>query len=151
MSSSSALYWLLLAAVLLAGTLMPAQAGINSLLARELSSTLAAATLSFLVGGTALALLLILQPGDFRPAGLLQLNWWLWTGGLIGAFFVFTAAWAAPRTGALLFTSLVLAGQLLGALLLDHQGWLGFRENPVNPAKIGGIVLIVLGVWLIRR
>ncbi len=151
MSQPGLLIWLVPAAALLAGALMPAQAGINSLLAKEIASPLAAATLSFLVGGLALAALLALQPGTFRPAALPQLSWWHWIGGLFGAFFVFTAAWAAPRTGALLFMVLVLAGQLLGALLLDHQGWLGFREAPVTPAKIGGIVLIFLGVWMIRR
>lgn len=144
-------YWLPFAAALLAGALMPLQAGINSLLAREISSSLAAATLSFVVGCLALLLLLSLQPGEFRPTQLTKLQWWHWLGGLCGAFFVFTATWAAPRTGALLFTAAVLAGQLISAMLFDHQGWLGFRQMPVNLSKIAGIGLICCGVWLIRR
>ena len=42
--------WLFLLMALVAGIFMPVQAGINGLLARELSSTLAAATVSFIIG-----------------------------------------------------------------------------------------------------
>ncbi len=51
-------------------------------------------------------------------------------GSLLGAFFVFTAAFVAPRIGALLFMVLVLLGQLSSAVFLDHQGWVGYKEIP---------------------
>lgn len=130
---------------------MPVQAGINALLARELSSTLAAATISFLMGTAALILLLLVQRQSIPVAGIKQLQWWHLAGGLMGAYFVFTAAFAAPRIGALLFMALVLAGQMTTALLLDHQGWLGFRESSITVGKVFGMVCIATGVWLIRR
>lgn len=130
---------------------MPVQAGINALLARELSSTLAAATISFLMGTAALILLLLVQRQSIPVTGIKQLQWWHLAGGLMGAYFVFTAAFAAPRIGALLFMALVLAGQMTTALLLDHQGWLGFRESSITVGKVFGMVCIATGVWLIRR
>lgn len=145
------LIWLFLAMAFMAGAFMPVQAGINGLLAQEISSSLAAATISFMVGTLALALALLLQRENIPAAAFRQLQWWHWAGGLMGAFFVFTAAHAAPRIGALLFMALVLAGQMSSALLLDHQGWLGFRQSPLNTGKTLGLACIVLGVWLIRR
>jgi transporter family-2 protein len=47
--------------------------------------------------------------------------------------------------------ALVLAGQLSMALTLDHFGWAGFREAPISPGKLAGLLLIVAGIWLIRR
>lgn len=47
--------------------------------------------------------------------------------------------------------ALVIAGQLSMALTLDHFGWAGFREAPISLGKIGGLLLIVTGIWLIRR
>ena len=66
-------------------------------------------------------------------------------------FFIFIAAFAAPRVGALLFMVLVLAGQLGMAMTLDHFGWAGFRENPISALKLAGIAAIGVGIWLIRK
>jgi transporter family-2 protein len=37
------------------------------------------------------------------------------------------------------------------ALLLDHFGWAGYRQASISLGKVGGIVLVLAGVWLIRR
>lgn len=73
---------------------------------------------------------------------LRDLSWWQWSGGLLGAFFIATAAFCGPRIEAL---------QLGMALLLDHNGWGGFRESPITVGKAMRMVLIIGGVWLIRR
>ena len=143
--------WLFLAMAFMAGAFMPVQAGINALLARELSSTLAGSVISFCVGTLALVTLMLLQRESVPLAAFKNLQWWHWAGGLMGAFFVFSAAFAAPRTGVLLFMTLVLAGQLCTALLLDHQGWLGFRQASISVSKLLGLGCIGIGVWLIRR
>ncbi len=148
---SPQIYWLLLAMALISGALMPLQAGINGLLAKEVSSALNAATISFVVGALALLILALIQRDSVSFETFKGLQWWHWAGGLLGAFFVFTAAFVAPRIGALLFMALVLLGQLSSAVFLDHQGWVGYKEIPINLGKIAGLMLILGGVWVIRR
>lgn len=143
--------WWLLALPLLAGAMLPLQAGINGQLARHLSSVMAAALVSFLVGSLILLVIVLAQREVSGLGAFKGLSWWHWSGGLLGAFFIASAAFAAPRTGALLFMVLVLAGQLGMALLLDHNGWAGFREAPISLGKVLGLALIVGGIWLIRR
>ena len=65
--------------------------------------------------------------------------------------FIATAAFAGPKVGAVLFMVLVIAGQLSMAVTLDHFGWAGFREAPITAGKLGGLLLIIAGIWLIRR
>lgn len=144
-------YSILIGLTLLAGALMPLQAGINSQLAKQLPSALTAALISFIVGTMALLLIVLYQRGMPAFADLRGLSWWHWIGGFMGAFFIAHAAYASPKIGATLFMALILAGQLLMALILDHQGWAGFRENPVTPGKIAGVGLVLFGVWLIQR
>jgi transporter family-2 protein len=143
--------WWLLLLPLIAGACLPLQAGINGQLARQVSSTLSAALISFIVGTLALLLMVLVQREAPSLGALKGLTWWHWSGGLLGAFFIFVAAFAGPRIGALLLMALVLAGQLGMALTLDHFGWAGFREAPISLGKIGGLLLIVAGIWLIRR
>jgi transporter family-2 protein len=45
--------------------------------------------------------------------------WWMYLGGILGIAFITTASWAVPRYGVLVFALTSIAGQLLGALLLD--------------------------------
>ncbi len=148
---SPQIYWSLLAMAFVSGALMPLQAGINGLLAKEVSSALNAATISFLVGTVVLLILALLQRDSVSIDTFKGLHWWHWAGGMLGAFFVFTAAFVAPKIGALLFMALVLLGQLSSALFLDHQGWVGYKEIPINLGKMAGLVLILGGVWVIRR
>jgi transporter family-2 protein len=143
--------WWLLALPFLAGAFLPLQSGINGQLAKQLSSVLAAAFISFAVGTAALLLLVLSQKEMPGLASFKSLTWWHWVGGLMGAFFIATAAFAGPRVGAVLFVALVIAGQLAMAISLDHFGWAGFREAPITLGKFAGLLLIVAGIWLIRR
>ncbi len=99
----------------------------------------------------ALLALALFQRDTVSIESLKNLHWWHWAGGLLGAFFVFTAAFVAPRIGALLFMVLVLLGQLSSAVFLDHQGWVGYKEIPINFGKIAGLLLILGGIWVVRR
>ncbi|MCU1723972.1 MULTISPECIES: DMT family transporter [Pseudomonas] len=143
--------WWLLCLPFIAGAFLPLQAGINGQLAKQVSSVLAAALISFAVGTVALLALVLSQREMPGLTALKGLTWWHWSGGLLGAFFITTAAFAGPRIGAMLFMALVLAGQLAMAMALDHFGWAGFREAPASLGKIAGLVLILGGVWMIRR
>jgi transporter family-2 protein len=107
--------------------------------------------ISFSVGGLALLLMTLGQREMPGLGALRALTWWHWSGGLLGAFFIATAAFAGPRVGALLFMVLVIAGQLAMAITLDHFGWAGFRESPITFGKVAGLLLIVAGIWMIRR
>lgn len=143
--------WWLLALPFVAGACLPLQAGINGQLAKQVSSVLAASLISFAVGTTALLLLVLAQREVPSLGALKGLTWWHWCGGMLGVMFIATAAFAGPRVGAVLFMALVIAGQLTMAVTLDHFGWAGFKEAPISVGKIGGLLLIVAGIWLIRR
>ncbi|AZC16125.1 MULTISPECIES: DMT family transporter [Pseudomonas] len=143
--------WWLLCLPFVAGALIALQAGVNGQLAKQVGSVFVAAMISFFVGTMALLLLVLIQRETPSLSALKGLTWWHWCGGLMGAFFITVAAFAGPRIGALLFMTLVLAGQLSMALALDHFGWAGFREAPISLGKMAGLLLIILGVVLIRR
>ncbi|MDT3708994.1 DMT family transporter [Pseudomonas phenolilytica] len=145
------LAWWLLALPLIAGALLPLQAGMNGEVARQLSSVMNAALVSFAVGTLALLCIVLVQRDPPTLQGLRGITWWHWSSGLLGVFLIATAAYAAPRVGASLFMALLLAGQLLMALLLDQFGWAGYRQAPISLRKVGGMLLVFTGVWLIRR
>jgi len=56
-----------------------------------------------------------------------------------------------PHIGVALAFSLAIAGQMLVTLLIDHFGWLGVPEKPINLWRVLGAALITVGVILIRK
>lgn len=144
--------WLYMGTVFVAGCLIATQAGVNSSLARVLGHPVLAATASFLVGTTALVLCSLgLRRHWPAPAAVEGAPWWIWTGGLLGAFFVVTAAALAPRLGAATLLGLAVAGQLTFAIVLDHYGLVGFPVRHVTPWRVLGAGLLMAGTIMIRR
>lgn len=134
----------------LIGMLLPLQALINAALGRQTFGPVFAALVSFGVGTIVLLVWWTLSRPTFALAPLAKVPWWAWTGGIIGAVYVASATLLIPRMGAAPLICLVVLGQLLGSLVLDHFGVLHARQ-PVDASRIVGTLLVVLGVMLVVR
>lgn len=142
---------LTIALAVMAGALIAIQAPTNAMLARPLDSPVSAAFVSFLVGTVALGLLAFLLPSRPDAAGVRALPWYIWLGGLYGAFFVAVAAFGAPRVGVAVLLTAAIAGQLAAAIVLDHFGMLGLPRQPIGIERVLGLALVIGGVILVRR
>jgi bacterial/archaeal transporter family-2 protein len=141
--------WSYLVFALLAGAMLPIQFGINAQLAEWIGGSVRAAFVSFVVGATAL-LVAVLATARGWPDRAGDAPWWVWTGGLLGAFYVLGSIVTAPKLGAATLVALILAGQALASLAVDHFGWVGFEEQPITLLKVVGILLLAGGVALVR-
>jgi transporter family-2 protein len=81
---------------------------------------------------------------------LKQVNPLLLTAGLIGAALVFGIAWAIPQMGAGPAMIALLAGQVIGGLVLSHFGWLGSPVDPVNLIKVVGVAIMIGGAVIVN-
>ena len=134
------------------GVVVPLQAAVNNQLKLLLGgSTVLAAMISFAVGTISLALLAVFSGQKF--SGLTQLargEWWMFVGGLLGAFFVFGTTLLAPRLGVATMLSLIIAGQVCASLLFDRFGWLSMPLRDINLPRLAGAALVVAGVLLVN-
>jgi transporter family-2 protein len=84
------------------------------------------------------------ESGALSP--LKQVHPLLLTAGLLGACLVFAIAWLIPQVGAGPVMITLLAGQVLGGLLMSHFGWLGSPMQPITLTKIIGVAVMIGGV-----
>ncbi|HVU94486.1 MAG TPA: DMT family transporter [Puia sp.] len=142
--------WLIIA--LGCGALLPVQAGLNSRLGKSLDSPLFASMFTFVVGAVSLAVCLPFARESFtwKAARAASVSEWI-GGGLTGAIFITLTMLALSRLGMALTFGLVVAGQMVVAVLLDHFGVLIELAHPFNGWRFLGIVLIISGVVLVRR
>lgn len=140
---------------LLTGVLIALQPVVNARLAQYVG-TLPAATLSFLIGLTALLILTAATvPGGLvkivSATTLRQVPPVFLTGGLIGAGVVYFSAHLIPRLGAVGLLSLTISGQLLTTALADYWGLFGIQRVPLGWARVAGLILLLIGARLALR
>ncbi len=136
---------------LLMGAIPPFQSAINATLREPLGHPIWAALGNFAVGTSALAIYAVVARLPLPTTNLGDIAAWKWSGGVTGAVFVTLAVVLTPRLGPALTFALIIFGQLGASLLLDHFGWLGVPQHPVNAPRIAGVALMMMGVWLIQK
>jgi bacterial/archaeal transporter family-2 protein len=95
------------------------QTAVNGRVRQAADNVVVPTVVNFLVGLSALVLAAVV---DVLIRGLpdsLPTQWWLYTGGTMGIVAILTAVTAVRVTGVLLLGMSSVAGQLVGALLLD--------------------------------
>ena len=138
-------------AVVIGGAATALQAPTNAKMMTAAGSPVNAAFVSFAVGTAALGILAVVLQARPDMAVARSLPWYAWLGGLYGAVFVVAAAWGVPRLGVATTITLMVAGQLLLSLALDHFGALGVPRHPLNWGRVAGVALVLAGVLLVRR
>ncbi|MGE6784049.1 DMT family transporter [Ensifer adhaerens] len=148
------LRWIALA--LMAGAVLPVQGAVNALLRHDLGGApFAVGAISFLVATLAMAAVMFLTlAGQKTPrpniAGVQLMPWWGWLGGLAGATYVTTVFTAIPAIGAAAAVGLTVAGQQVASVFVDRYGWFRLPQRSVSGLRLGGVVLLLAGVALIK-
>ncbi len=134
-----------------AGVSFVVQQAVNADLRQSLGSAAWAGFVSYF-GGTLCMLLLAAALRDPVPTSMAiaRSNWWAWSGGLFGAIYIAISILLVPRLGAATVVALIVAGQMIGALIFDQYGWLGLAQHGADLKRVMGAVLLVAGVVLMR-
>ncbi|HEY2338757.1 MAG TPA: DMT family transporter [Burkholderiales bacterium] len=135
---------------LASGGLIAVQAAANAALSRTLQSNVPfVATTLFFVALAGAAIVLASSGRGLPSTGqLAEAPWWSYTGGLIVAFYVFTITFLAPRIGVGNAIALIVAGQILAALAIDHFGLMRSLVFEMNWTRAAGAALMIVGVFL---
>lgn len=136
----------------ISGAFITVQAGSNSQLKKSLGQPILALLVNYIVGSLGVVLYMLLK-GERLPSlqKANQVPWRGWTGGLTGALYGLAVVFLASQLGAATLTALVVAGQLICSVLLDHFGWIGFEVHTASLGRVTGCALMVLGFFLIAK
>ena len=136
--------------MLMTGIGIPVMAALNASLGSRLGSAPAAAAILFSVA-FAISILAISLTGPPAAATLVSAPPLSYLGGILIAFYVLSITFIAPRFGLGNAVFFVLLGQIATAAAIDHFGLLGVVRSEITPARMAGIALMALGVYLARK
>ena len=138
---------------LLAGALQPFQAAINAEFGKRADNPIFAVCVSGLLSGLILGVYLLFTR-NVLPRGFgatLQLPWWLWLGGVVGAVYLTCVVIATPKLGTGTTMAAIIAMQVIVGVALDHFAVLGLDRHPFSWGRGAGVALFIVGAVLIQR
>jgi len=124
--------------------------GIQSPLASMISQRLGLfeSVLIVHLGGAVLALIPLLIYGGGKLGQWRSLPWYTLAAGVFGLIVIGAISYMIPRVGVAASITTIVAGQLLVGTILDHFGLLGAVEKSLDPTRVIGLVVVLVGVWL---
>ena len=129
-----------------AGAALPAQAGANAILGRAFGGVPLAVLVSLTVSTTLILGWVLAMRGPFPAREVVgELPLQAWFEGLLGAAYLMAVTLAVPRLGAAMTIALVVLGQAVSALTLDHFGMMSLEQRPVTLLHFVGVLLIGVG------
>jgi transporter family-2 protein len=141
---------LALAIALAVGMLLTVQVGFNTTFGKQVGSPLAGSLVSFTVGVIILSLFNITPfSGKADWKGLRRMPWWAYGSGVVGAYYVTCTIVVAPVVGLAAMSATVVAGQMIGSLIIDKFGALGFEKKAVGLWQWFGTTLLPVATALI--
>jgi transporter family-2 protein len=145
-------YFLLYLLALGAGVSVATQQVLNGNLRTALNSPAWAGLVSYAVGFITM-IATVIALGERIPSWktIADVPWYAWSGGVFGGIFILLVILLLPSLGAATLFALVVAGQVLVALTLDHFGAFGLTPHPIGAARLAGAALVIAGVFLIRE
>lgn len=135
------------------GLIGGASVGIQSPIAGAMGQRVGATSSSFIVhaGGMILSGVVLLLRGGEKMHDWATLPWYMLGVGVFGLILYQTMSITLPRLGSTMMVTLIIIGQLLAGLAFDHFGWLGVPVRPIDATRIAGVLVLLLGGYLIAK
>ena len=100
------------------------------------------------LGGTLAALIPLIFYGGRNLSRWREVPWYALGAGALGLIVIAAMSFMVPRVGVAPAVVLIVAGQLLVSVVLDHYGLLGAHPRPLDSTRVLGLLLVFLGVWV---
>ena len=139
--------------VYLVGLLGGVAVGIQSPIAGSMGQKIGGTAGSFMVhlSGLILSGLLLIFRGGENIRDWTKLPWYALLAGGFGLILYLTINYTLPRVGSTMMITLIIVGQLVMGVVVDHFGWFGVPVRPVDLPRIAGVLLLFGGGYLIAR
>lgn len=131
------------------GTAVTVQGQLMGLMDQSIG-TKASVFITYASGGLCVSLFMLISGGGNLRAWQ-NVPWYAFSAGLWGLVIVSTISYVVPRLGLVIGFTVIVASQFIVAALIDHFGILGAASRPLELSRLLGLILVLLGVWLIIR
>jgi bacterial/archaeal transporter family-2 protein len=103
------------------------------------------------ISGAILSGAILLALGGEKIGNWRNLSWYMFLSGSFGVVLYLTINQTMPRLGATTALALIIIGQLVMGIIIDHFGLFGIAVRPIDAMRLAGAGLLIAGGYLIIR
>ena len=103
------------------------------------------------LGGTVASLLLLIARGGEQIHQWRNLPWYMLYCGGLGLVLYLSISHTVPKLGAASAIILIIVGQLMAGLVIDHFGAFDTASRAFDPSRLLAVALLLAGAYLIVR
>ena len=139
--------------VVIFGLLGGVAVGLQSPLSSMMSQRTGPMESTFIIhlGGALVSGAILAVRGGGSLAQWRSVPWYALGAGVLGLVVIGAVVYTIPRVGVVGQTFLIVAGQLIIAVVIDHFGWFETAVRPIEPVRLLGMALMSVGIWLVVR
>lgn len=139
--------------LILIGVLGGVAVGLQTPFAGAISQRVGGSASSLIIhaSGAVISALVLIARGGEQMGQWRSLPWYMWLAGGLGVVLYLTLSVTFPRLGATATIVLVILGQLLAGLVIDHFGFLGVTVRAIDSGRVLGAAALLVGAYLILR
>ena len=141
--------WLVVLVGLLGGVAVGLQSPIAGAMGQRVGG-IASSLIIHVSGAVFSGLYLVLRGGE-KIKDWHTLPWYMLCAGFFGVVLYQTISVTLPRLGSTMMVALIIVGQLLMGVIVDHFGLLGVATRHIDLSRALGIAALVLGAYLIAK
>jgi bacterial/archaeal transporter family-2 protein len=137
---------------LITGALIPVQAATNAAFSKSIGSPFIT---GLMVSGIGLVSMIVFVfiTGTSLPS-ITQLKAapaYTYLGGIIVAIYIVMITLLVPRLGVGVSIALIVTGQILFSVVIDHFGLFGTTAREINITRLTGILLMISGIYFVMK
>jgi len=127
--------------------------GVQSPIAGAMGQRVGGTASSLIVhmSGMILSAILLWLKGGEKIREWQTLPWYMLIAGVFGVILYQTINFTLPKLGSTLMITLIITGQLITGVVIDHFGWLGVAQRSIDLPRILGMCALLLGGYLISK
>ena len=137
---------------LITGALIPVQAATNAAFSKSIGNPITTGLMVFVVGFLGMSIVSVAMKAALPTVQQLSTApWYGYARGIIVATYVVMITLLVPHIGVGTAISLIVTGQIICAVLIDHFGLFNVQVRTIDLSRLTGILLMIAGIYLVMR
>jgi len=137
---------------LVSGALIPVQATSNTALNKAVGNPVISTFIVLLVAIISISIYMVISKASLPEISNLRTSpIYGYFGGIIITFYILVITFITPRLGVGAAIGLIITGQIIGAVIIDHFGLFGTAVRAIDMQRLVGTLFMNVGIYFVMK